>query len=78
MLSEKDRVLYADRAYVGEELHEKVQEKCKGMDIDTNYIVIRIKYTKKDIATSHSQQKRRKRIERSHVFAHEWSMYLDR
>jgi IS5 family transposase len=42
MLSEKDRVLYADRAYVGEELHEKVQEKCKGINIDANYIVIRI------------------------------------
>jgi hypothetical protein len=33
-----------------QELHEKVQKKCKGINIDTNYIVIRIKYTKKDIA----------------------------
>jgi IS5 family transposase len=67
MLSEKDRVLYADSAYVGEELHEKVQEKCKGIDIQVHEKGYRNKpLTAEAKETNREKSRVRARVE--HVF----------
>ncbi|MBU6145203.1 MAG: transposase [Paenibacillaceae bacterium] len=67
MLSEKDRVLYAYCAYVGEQLHEKVQKECKGINIQVYETGYRNKPLTAEAKASNGEKCRvRARVE--HVF----------
>jgi IS5 family transposase len=64
LIDEKDKVLYADSAYVGEELHKQVKEKNKRVKIRVNEKSKRNKkLTDKQKANNKSKSKIRARVE---------------